>query len=310
MRTNSAASSYRQHYLGLSLGGGRKKDSFGVKVAIINFLCVHFTYTANLSLKGIIYSSLHRLLNSKVKDFGYCRACNTDDKAEKSALFANPPITLSPFFQQSSKGTFHQSQNKTIYNFKPLSDLLFPKGYALNLWVLPAFFFPVRTSLSGVLRTPTQSELAFTSAISCSAGSPCRRAALWPCLQTQKTKRKGWNQLKQVKELYQAAEERAKDHSDGVSVEITSCSKMHCTKSILTLSLQCKPEELLSLSCLVIDFLSSSRCIVKPRQNCTGTERKTAKISSCWSVKRGFTKFVSLNKEQTDLESGRIKEDC
>jgi len=41
------------------------------------------------------------------------------------------------------------------YNFKPLTDLLFPKGYALNLWVLPAFFFPVRTSLSGVLRTPT-----------------------------------------------------------------------------------------------------------------------------------------------------------
>lgn len=71
----------------------------------------------------------------------------------KISAFANPPITLSPFFQLGSEGTFYQSQKKNIYDFKPLPDLLFPKGYALNLWVLPAFFFLVRTSLSGVFHS-------------------------------------------------------------------------------------------------------------------------------------------------------------
>lgn len=139
---------------------GRRKSA-ELKVAIINFLRAHFTHIVNLSLKGIIYSSLHRLLNSKVKDFGCCKVCNTDDKAEKISTLANPPIALSPFFQLGSKGTFHQSQKKTIYNFKPSTDLLFPKGYALNLWLLPACFFPVRTSLSGVLRTPMRLRPGF-----------------------------------------------------------------------------------------------------------------------------------------------------
>lgn len=93
-------------------------------------------------------------------------------------------------------------------------------------------------------------------------------------------------------------------------VGTASYSKTHCTESILTLSLQRKPEELVSLACLVIDFLYSSGCIIKARQNCTGTKRKTTKIPSRWPVKRGFTMFGSLNKERTDLESSRIKADC
>lgn len=202
MRTNSAASCYR-HITSVFLWveEGRRK-SVELKVAVINFLRAHFTHTVNLSLKGIIYSSLHRLLNSKVKDFGYCEVCNTDDKAEKISTLANPPIALSPFFQLGSKGTFHQSQKKTIYNFKPSTDLLFPKGYALNLWLLPACFFLVRTSLSGVLRTPTRLRPGFHVSYLLLCWEPAQRAALWPCLQTQKTKGKGWNQLKQQKELY------------------------------------------------------------------------------------------------------------
>lgn len=72
-----------------SPGERRKKSCFGVNVAVINFLRVHFTHAVNLSLKGIIYSSLHRLSNSK--DLGYCKVCNTDDKAEKRELWQTLP---------------------------------------------------------------------------------------------------------------------------------------------------------------------------------------------------------------------------
>lgn len=73
-----------------------RKSHFRVNVAIINFLCVHFTHAVNLSLKGIIYSSLHRFLNSEGKDFAYCKVCNTDDKAEKSELL-QPSHHFEPF---------------------------------------------------------------------------------------------------------------------------------------------------------------------------------------------------------------------
>lgn len=73
--------------------GWRRKEGGNLRgeVAIINFLCVHFTHTVNLSLKGIIYSPLHRLLGSQVKDWGYGRVCNPDEKAEKSVLLQTLP---------------------------------------------------------------------------------------------------------------------------------------------------------------------------------------------------------------------------
>lgn len=105
---------------------------------------------------------------------------------------------------------------------------------------------------------------------------------------------------------------RGKDRKDRVSVETASCSKMRCTKSILTSSLQCKWGEH-SPCCKLERFLMLKYYIVQAKlgwNKDSSTRRKTNTVPSRWSVKRGFTKFAFLNTGQADLESCRIKEDC
>lgn len=101
--------------------GWRRKEGGNLRgeVAIINFLCVHFTHAVNLSLKGIIYSPLHRLVDSQVKDRGYGRVCNPDEKAEKSVLLQALPSLRALSSSWARKKTFHQSQEKTTHNLKP-----------------------------------------------------------------------------------------------------------------------------------------------------------------------------------------------
>lgn len=244
----------RQRSRSLSLGGGRKEGTFEVQVAIINFLCVHFTRTVNLSLKGIIYSSLRRLLNSREKDFARCQVCDTGDKAEKAA-------SCKP--SHRSKETFHQSQRETIYNFKPLSDLLFPKGYALNLWVLPAFFFPLRTSLSGILRSPAQLRPGFRVSYLQPCWEPAETSGSLTLPSNTKDKRERMKTT-EAREGVVLGSGGGSERPRRRSIN-GSCMLQLNAKGILTLSVLCEPGELLSLSRPRRDFLSSGRCMIKPR---------------------------------------------
>lgn len=126
----------------------------------------------------------------------------------------------SPSFQLGSNRTSHQSQQKTTHDLKPRSDLLFPKGCGLNLWVLPASFVPLRSSPSGGLRG---SGRALTAAPSGSAET--RRLPDLPF--KQKNTQKGKNETNSSKRNTRRG--RRASRSSGKSPGL---------KAFLTLSLQ------------------------------------------------------------------------
>lgn len=218
---------------------------------------------------------------------------------------ANPPITLRPFFQPGSKGTFHQSQKKTIYNFKPLPDLLFQR-------VMPETSGSFQLS-SFLLELCFQMSLCRARWLSCKPPPALLGAQQLTDLAFKRKRQKGrdetsWSERKGCTRQ----QSRGKDRKDRVSVETASCSKMRCTKSILTSSLQCKWGEH-SPCCKLERFLMLKYYIVQAKlgwNKDSSTRRKTNTVPSRWSVKRGFTKFAFLNTGQADLESCRIKEDC
>lgn len=111
------------------------------------------------------------------------KVCNTDDKAKISSTPANPPITQLAFFTQVLKDLFIKAQ-RNLYTILDLyTTSFFLKGYVLNLWVLPAFFPPVRTFSLSYPSTPTKLKKGRVAAclpshklsLSYSAGSHHRR---------------------------------------------------------------------------------------------------------------------------------------